>query len=76
MIEAIGWIASLLTLTGWWLLGRQWRGAPVLHALGGLLWAWVGYCSGLWSLLAVELIGALLALRAWRKWKHDPGQPS
>lgn len=68
MLVAIGWIGSGLIVSGLWALGNHARIGFLGTGLGSLVWCALAAMGGTGSLVAVNAVAALLALKGWMQW--------
>jgi hypothetical protein len=67
----LGWIASLLKLAGWWMIGHKQRKGLAFYMLGTFLWCIVATDRVAWDLLFLEAVTLVVLARNWIKWGSD-----
>ena len=69
MINAIGWIGSILYLLGDFLLARKITAGWWIRIIGASLWIYVGLSIGLSSIVAIETFAVGAAIYGIYKWR-------
>ena len=64
----MGWIANVFILTGIGFVAYKRRFGFILGTIGNTLWGIVGYSTGQFDLLAIEVIIVILQAFSWVKW--------
>lgn len=71
-IEVLGWLCTVLTLWGVWLLGRKHRHAFVIACTANVGWMVWAYRTHSPSVLATNLVLFILSARNWWLWGKEP----
>ncbi len=68
MSESFGWVANAILIVGTILVGRKWRHAFLLTALGNAIWFIIGWQTHAWALVFLCLAFVSLSLYNWLLW--------
>jgi nicotinamide riboside transporter PnuC len=69
MSEALGWIGNVFLISAMLLLGRKWRHAFLLTAVGEVIWCASSALIGRWDMISLCVLFAILAVRNWWVWR-------
>jgi len=64
----MGWIGNVVLLYSWWGIGKKWRHAIWVGALGSGIWAIKGITCQMWDLVFIEVVLASFQMLAWWRW--------
>lgn len=62
------WSASMSELLAMWIVGNRKRKGFLLGFVSDLLWIVLGVSLGLWGLVTVAVVAAVINIRNYRKW--------
>lgn len=65
-MQLAAWAAFALSLTGGWLIPRT-RHGWLLNIAAAAVWAGINAALNLWAGVAGSAVGAVVAVRCWRK---------
>lgn len=66
----LGWIANILILIAWILVGKKNRSGWIYSVLGNFLWCVYAIQLDLWSALFMDGFCLVLAAYTWWEWRH------
>lgn len=69
--QIVGIISFVLEIIGKWKVGDKKKVGFVLKAVGSLAWLLTGLLSGIVGLTLASVIGFVLNIRNYRKWKRS-----
>lgn len=75
MIEYTGWVGTIFTMWGIWLIGRKQRIGFLAGILGGVLWTIKAIHTSQVDLIAVEVLIVITQIYAWQQWGKDARLP-
>lgn len=64
-------IAVITLIVGLWLAGNKDKRGPLLAVFSEFLWIVVGFLHGVWGLVCLSIILAVVQARAWWKWRNE-----
>lgn len=71
-MNALGWIGDGLLVGGVWFLSEKKRWAFLVQATGSLVWGINGYLTGMWNLVALNIVFIAIGIRGYYTWKSSP----
>ncbi len=66
----MGWIGNILLLYSWYGIGRKWRHAIMVGAIGSGFWAVKAFDASMWDLLFIEVTLGSFQVLAWWRWRN------
>lgn len=60
----MGWVANALLIVGWAMFPTRPKAGVAIQLGGSILWAYIGYSLAMWDLCSIEVIIAILKVRA------------
>lgn len=69
-IDTFGWLCSAVMLTGGYGVAHKRIWGLVAMNIGNVGWGYVGYLTGLWSLLGVSIAFAAMDCYAIYRWSR------
>lgn len=65
----MAWIGNVLILVSIWRLGNKHRDAWWWSVAGNVFWTVFGITEGIWSIVFIDSVMIVIAVRNWSKWK-------
>ncbi len=74
LVAHLDWLAAILELIGFWLIGRKKRKGFVFCMFCSVVWVIVAYRIKLYGLLVIAILCAITHARNYRKWGKGNGR--
>lgn len=71
-MNTLGWIGDALLVGGIWFLSEKKRWAFLVSAVGSVVWGVNGYTSGMWDLVALNIVFIAINIKGFVGWKKEP----
>lgn len=68
ILEAIGWLATVIALAGVWMNNRRRRACFILWLVSNALTFGIHSCVAMWAMAVRDLAFFVLAIHGWRLW--------
>jgi hypothetical protein len=65
----VGWVGDIFRIIGFYLLGNRHRSGFMVSLAGYIIWAIYAYQLGMYDLVVLSVISAIIALLNWCKWR-------